>query len=85
MNFFTKSQLYRWITCLLVDDDTNSALCDIPDATGAAMVELVGHAFVNGAIYPDVDIVAYLVCSEVSGEGDVTLLPEGTSEEISGP
>jgi hypothetical protein len=49
------------------------------------MVELVGHAFVNGAVYLDVDIVAYLVCSEISGEGDVTLLPEGTSEEISGP
>ena len=47
------------------------------------MVELVGHAFVNGAVYLDVDIVAYLVCSEISGEGDVTLLPEGTSEEIS--
>jgi hypothetical protein len=49
------------------------------------MVELVGHAFVDSAIYLNVDIVAYLVRSEVCGERDVTLLPEGTSEEISGP
>uniref|UniRef100_A0A6N2JWW6 Uncharacterized protein n=1 Tax=Salix viminalis TaxID=40686 RepID=A0A6N2JWW6_SALVM len=73
------------ISCLLVDDNTNSALGDIPDATCAAMVEFVGHAFVDSAIYLNVHIVAYLVGSEVCGESDVPLLPEGTSEEISGP
>lgn len=37
----------------------------------------------NGAVHLDVDIVADLVGLEVGGERDVTLLPEGSREEIS--
>ena len=68
---------------LLVDFDPNSTFGDIPDATGAAMVELVRHSLVDGAVNLDVDIIADVVGSEVCGEGDGTLLPEGTREGIS--
>lgn len=43
---------------LLVDFDTDCALGDVPDATSTAMVELVRHSLVHGAINLDVDIVA---------------------------
>lgn len=46
------------------------------------MVELVGHALVNGAVNLDVDVLADLVGPQVSSERDVTLLPEWPREEI---
>lgn len=49
------------------------------------MVELVGHALVNGAVHLDVDIVSDLVGAEVGSEGDVPFLPEAPSEEIPSP
>jgi len=48
------------------------------------MVELVRHALVDGAVNLDVDVIADVVGSEVSGEGDGSLLPEGAREGISG-
>ncbi len=69
---------------LFVDLNADSALGDVPDATGTAVVELVGHTLVNGAVNLDVDIFTDLEGPEVSGEGNVTLLPEGPSEQISG-
>ena len=71
-------------TYLLVDLNANGALGDVPDTTGAAMVELVRHALVDGAIDLDVDVVADVVGPEVGREGDGTLLPEGTRERVSG-
>jgi hypothetical protein len=62
---------------LLVDLDADGALGDVPDATGAAVVELVGHALVDGAVHLDVDVLADLVGAEVGGERDVPLLVEG--------
>lgn len=48
------------------------------------MVELVGHALVDGAVNLDVDVLADLVGLEVGGERDVTLLPERPREEVAG-
>jgi hypothetical protein len=61
---------------LLVDLNADGALGDVPDATGATVVELVGHALVDGAIHLDVDVLADLVGVEVGGEQDVPLLAE---------
>jgi hypothetical protein len=46
------------------------------------MVELVRHTLVHRAIDLDIDVVADLVCAEIGGERDVTLLPERTREGI---
>ena len=70
---------------LLVDLDADGALGDVPDATGAAVVELVRHALVHGAVHLDVDVVADLVGAEVGGERDVALLAEGAREEVARP
>ena len=49
------------------------------------MVELMRHTLVNGAVDLDIDIVTDLEGPQVGGKGNVTLLPEGPSKEISGP
>ena len=69
---------------LLIDLNTNGALGDVPDTTGAAMVELVRHTLVDSTIDLDVDVVADVIGPEVGGEGDGTLLPEWTRERVSG-
>ena len=48
------------------------------------MVELVGHTLVHGSIHLDVHIVADLEVAKVSGQGDVTFLPEGPGEQVPG-
>ena len=70
---------------LLVYLDADGALGDVPDATGAAVVELVRHPLVDGAVHLDVDVVADLVGAEVGGERDVALLAEGAREEVARP
>ncbi|KAM1132806.1 hypothetical protein ACFX19_047863 [Malus domestica] len=65
------------VSDLLVDLDTDVTLGDVPDATGTAVVELVGRTLVDGAVNLDVDMVADLVGLEVGRERDVPLLPEG--------
>ena len=49
------------------------------------MVQLEGHTLLNGSINLDVNLIPEAVGSQVSGERNVTLLPEGTREEISRP
>ena len=73
----------RWN--LFVDLDADGALGDVPDATSAAVVELVGHPLVDGAVHLDVDVFADLVRPEVRRQRDVPLLPEGPREEIPRP
>lgn len=71
-------------TNLLVNLHADGALGNVPHTTSAAMIELVRHTFMDGAINLDVDIVANLVGPQVCSEGNVTLLPEGPGEEVSG-
>ena len=49
------------------------------------MVELVGHALVDGAVYLDVHVLSDAEGSQICGQRNVTLLPEGPGEEISSP
>lgn len=70
---------------LLVDLNADGALGDVPDASGATVVELVWHALVHGAVHLDVDVVADLVGAQVRGERDVPLLAERPREQVAGP
>ncbi len=72
-------------TRLLIDHNADGAFGDIPDDTGAAVVELVRHALVHGAVHLDVHIVADLVVAQVSRQVDISFVPEGTREQIPGP
>ncbi len=49
---------------LFVDFNAHGALGDVPDLAGAAMIELVGHTLVNGAVHLDIHIIPNLVGSE---------------------
>lgn len=70
---------------LLIDLDANGTFGDVPDLTRAAVVELVGHTLVDCAVHFYVDVVTDLEGPQVGREGDVPLLPEGPSEQVSGP
>jgi len=54
------------VTHLLVDLYSDGSLGDVPDATGTAVVELVGHTLVDGTIDLDVDEIADPVGLQVS-------------------
>ncbi len=70
---------------LLINHNADGALGDIPDNTGAAMVELVRHSLMHGTVHLDVHIVANLVVAKVRGQVDVSFMPERTREQIPGP
>lgn len=61
---------------LLVDLDTDGTLGNVPDSTSAAVVELMGHTLMDGAVHLDVDIVTDLVGAQVGGQWNVALLAE---------
>lgn len=69
---------------LLVHLHTDGSLGDVPDTTSAAMVELVGHTLMDSSVHLDIDIFANLVGPQISGERDITLLPERPRKEIAG-
>lgn len=67
---------------LLVDLDANGALGDVPDLAGAAMIELVRHALVDGTIHLDIHVVSDLVRPQVRRQRDVALLSERPREQV---
>lgn len=70
---------------LLVHDHTDGALGDIPHNSGATVVELMRHTLVNGTVHLNIHILSDLEIAQVRCQGDVTLVPEGTREQVSRP
>lgn len=50
---------------LFVDFNADGAFGDVPDLTGAAVVELVGHTLVDGAVNLDIHIIADVISPQV--------------------
>ncbi len=69
---------------LLINNHTHSALVDVEDNTGAAVIVLEGHTLVDRGIDLNVHIVAALVVAEVGGGGASALGLEVLLEEGTG-
>ena len=69
-------------TNLLVDNDSNSMLCDIEDTSSLTVVELVRHAFLKCTISLDVDNITFLVDFQEGGQRFDSVLPEFLREEV---
>ncbi len=67
---------------LLVDDHLYSALGDIPNRAGAAMVVAVLDALVDGAVGNNVYVVTNLVDCKVGGHSRETILYKRFLEQI---
>ena len=67
----------------LVHDNAKSVLRHVEDLAGLAVVELVGHASLDGTIGDNVDEITLLVDGEVLAEWGDTVLSETLAEEIS--
>jgi len=60
----------------LVHLHADRSLGDVPNEAGFAVVEFVGHAFLDGPVRFDVDIFTELVGREIFAETDRTVLSE---------
>ena len=69
---------------LLVDDDSDGSGVDVEDGAGAAVVVLVGHSLVDGAVDDDINDVSDLEAGERVGDVDGSVLLEPLSELVSG-
>lgn len=76
--------LHYAVANLLIYNDADGAGIDVEDAAGSSMVELIGHAFMNGAIDGNIDIVADFIVGEGFGDVDGAFLSEGFGKFISG-
>ncbi len=68
----------------LVDLNTDSAGGHVPHNAGAAVVQLVRHALVDGTIALDVNVVTQAVRGQIGGHVRETMAPERLAEQISG-
>ena len=66
----------------LVHNNTDSPGGDVVNATGPALVELVGHTLVDSTVNLDVNNIADLVGLHVGGEVDGPLGAEPLGEEV---
>jgi hypothetical protein len=68
---------------LLVDDNSDGVLSNIEDAAGLTVVELVGHALVDGTVSNDVNKIVLAVGLHDLGEVHWAVVSEALAEEVS--
>ncbi len=70
------------VTNGLVDNDAEGALGHVEDASGAAVVELVGHALVDGRVGSNVDQIAHLVVHQIGAGSRHAVLAKVASKQL---
>jgi hypothetical protein len=72
------------ISDLLVDNDSNCSGIDVEDCSGSAVIILVWHSLVNGAVDDDIDDVSILIGGKSLCDMNGAVLFESLSELVSG-
>lgn len=70
------------IANLLVDDDTDGSLRDVPNLTSLSVVELIGHSPVNRRIHHNVHVVTQLVLPSVHIQRNHSASPRSLGEQV---
>jgi hypothetical protein len=71
------------VSHLLVDDDTDGSGVDVEDGPRSAVVVLVRHSLVNGAIDNDIDDISVFIGGKSLSNVDRAVLFETLSELVS--
>ena len=69
---------------LLLDDNADRSWVDIEDFSGSSVVEVVGHALMDGSVNDDVDVVSESVLLEVVADSDRSVSSEALGELMPG-
>ena len=67
----------------LVDDNSDTVAGDIEDLTSLAVIELEGKTSLDGTVGYNVNNIVFLEVGEHLGQGRLTVLSEGNTEEMS--
>jgi hypothetical protein len=84
LNADVEALLDNAVADLLVDNDTNGTRSDVPDNAGTAVVELVGHALVDGTVTLDIDVVSDAEGRQIGAHVRKAMAPEGLGEQVTG-
>mmetsp|Transcript_3862 Transcript_3862/g.4283 ORF Transcript_3862/g.4283 Transcript_3862/m.4283 type:complete len:104 (+) Transcript_3862:372-683(+) len=68
-----------------IDTNTDRGFGDIENDPGTTVIALVGHAFVNGRISKDIDIITDFHFHEILTQVDGSMLPMFLREHMPGP
>ena len=68
---------------LFVDDNSDGTRIDVEDSSSSAVIKLIGHAFMDGAINNDVDDVTDFEGGQGFADVDRSYLSESFSEFVS--
>ena len=68
----------------LIDNDSDSALGDVEDASGLAVVELMRHSEMLGWVSFDIDVLSHFEVGEIFADADGSMVAEGLLVEMSG-
>ena len=71
------------VSNLLIYDDSDCSGVDVENSASSAVVEFIGHTFVDGSIDDDVDDVSDFIGGQSSGDVNSTALSESFSKFIS--
>lgn len=80
MNLFFKFSLLD----LFLNDNTNGSWVNIEDLSSSTVIEFVRHAFVDGSINNNVNIVSLLVFFEIVAHSDSSVSSESLLELMLG-
>ncbi len=69
---------------LLFDNDSDRPWVDVEDLSSSSVVKVVGHAFMDGSVDYDVNVIAESVLFEIVAHSDGAVSSEALGEFMSG-